>query len=138
MRQNGLPNQGSLMKFFLLAFLFIVSAAEANDPRCVTRLNDLIGGNATLVETGASDGKPLTITLRNFNPTSATVSSNGTKDGKNFGIVSGQFTVSNCQMLAAGVKFKMSANGKSLTITQNGNSIRASAGILWSGEFVLR
>ncbi|MES2526483.1 MAG: hypothetical protein V4598_05325 [Bdellovibrionota bacterium] len=126
------------MKFFLLASLFVTSIAQANDPRCVTRLNDLIGGNATLLETGASDGKPLTITLSNFNPSSATVSSNGTKGGKTFGMVSGQFSVSNCQMLSAGVKFKMSANGKSLTITQNGSVIKASAGILWSGEFVLR
>jgi hypothetical protein len=126
------------MKFFLIASLFTMTTSYANDPRCVTRLDDLIGGNATLVETNASDAKPLVITLRNFNLNAATVTSNGTKAGRNFDVVSGRFSISNCQMLSSGVRFRMSANGKSLTITQNGNVIRASAGMLWSGVFTLR
>lgn len=126
------------MKFFVITFLFISTFAEANDPRCVTRLNDMIGGNTTLIETGASDGKPLTITLRNFSATSATVTSQGTKAGKNFSLVSGQFSISSCQMLSSGVRFRMNAKGKSLTVTQNGSVLRASAGMLWSGEFAIR
>lgn len=123
---------------FLLLLLLATPTAFANDPRCLAQLGNLIGTSATLIETGASDGKPLRLTLSNYSESSAALNSSGIKDGRSFSMVTGRFTVTNCQLTGSGVRFRMSSGSRSINITQNGNSFRASAGILWASEFVLR
>lgn len=128
---------GDPMKFFALLLLVSSTLTFANDSRCLDRLGDMLSEQSRLVETKANDGKPLTITLTGFSSSNARISATGVKDGKTFGMVSGQFAVIDCTLGSAGVSFKMRSGMKTVTIKETSTGAFKASALFWKSEFRL-
>ncbi len=129
---------------FSVALLLLSLPCLANSLECLQKIDDMFGGDnlLTIRETKSNDGKPLQLELSDLtireSSLTATVNSQGRKEGSNSGMIidqtTGNFDIKNCKVSSRGlVSFKM---GSVSIVQQNSNTLKASVSF-WSSEFTM-
>jgi hypothetical protein len=133
-----------MKSFFSVALLLLSLPCLANSLACLEKIDGMFGGDnlLTIRETKSNDGKPLQLELSDLtireSSLTATVNSQGRKDGSNSGMIidqtTGNFDIKNCKVSSSGlVSFKM---GSVSIVQQNSNTLKASVSF-WSSEFMV-